>query len=205
MPLYRFKSKLVFFVHIPKTGGTSVMKMLAEMGGHEALRRPVPNPALPCTPQHFHAAILRDLIPENFADLAFTVVRNPYDRLASEYRMKVTGPGRDVGFDQWVERTFRRYEKNPFVADNHIRPQNEFLLPGVRQYRFEQGSFAAIISDLAEIGIVPPEEVPWERSFPRADIPMTRKTADAISNFYQLDFQHLGYSPSDFGITLKIV
>ena len=204
MALYRFNDKLVLFVHIPKTGGTSTMRLLASIGGMEAFRQPVPNPDLPCTPQHFHAAILRDLIPPGFVDLAFTIVRNPFDRLASEYRMRIQEPQHDLSFDEWVLRTLRRYRRNPFINDNHVRPQHEFLMPGVRQFRFEAAPFQAICDAMAEFGVAPPADIPWERRAAHLPLTMTPETARSIVAFYAADFEALCYSWEDLGNTLRL-
>jgi len=204
MALYRFANRLVLFVHVPKTGGTSLMRMLVEMGGREALRQPVPNPDLPCTPQHFHAAILGDLIPEGFVDFAFMVVRNPYERLASEYRMRIQQRQRDVPFDDWVARMFRRYERNPFVNDNHLRPQSQFILPGVRRFRFENQPFAAICDALEGLGFARPRQIPWERGTSHVPIEISRATQELIARFYEQDFVQLDYSWADLGNTLRL-
>ena len=194
----------MLFVHIPKTGGTSVGRLVKHLGGKEALRRSVANPDLPCTPQHFHASILPDIVPLDFVDLAFTVVRNPYERLASEYRMRVQQPGRDLPFDEFVRRMFQRFERNPFIGDNHIRPQSHFLLPGVRQFRFEESPFDAIASALEEIGVANQVEMPWERKAERQAIASSPETIGTIRAFYADDFTNLDYSPDNLGESLQL-
>ena len=55
------------------------------------------------TPQHFHANIYQKIIPEGFYDYSFCIVRNPFDRLVSEYAMRDTD---DYSFDDWVKFIF---------------------------------------------------------------------------------------------------
>lgn len=194
MPLFRFGARLVLFVHIPKTGGTSIEAMLKAMGGIEAMRHPATIPGLPCTPQHFHAELLEPLFPPGFADFSFAVVRNPFRRLASEYRMKVLGRGKDMGFDDWVERLFDRYAKNSFASDNHVRPQHEFIFRDVKVYRYEDEPFARIADDLAALGLPRPSSIPWERRSPASPISMSVATTDRIRSFYAEDFARFGYA-----------
>jgi len=193
MPLFRFAEKLVLFVHIPK-----------EAGGIEAMRHSAQVPSLPCTPQHFHADILARLIPPAFYDGAFTIIRNPYDRLASEYKMRVLAAGREIGFDAWVARTFERYGKNPFVNDNHIRPQSEFLLEGLSIFRFEQTPMPAIRDWLRQRGIELPAVTAWERRGADAPIRLSRATAAQVAAFYAADFQRLGYDVDHLGPSLVL-
>ena len=205
MPIFRFRDKILLFIHIPKTGGTSVEKVLSDAGGVEALRDSVLIPGMPCTPQHFHAAILESLLPRGLCDFAFTIVRNPFDRLASEYKMRVLGPDRAIGFDDWFEVVLRRHARNPFVNDNHIRPQHEFLIDGADILRFEQSPMTALRYRLAQMGIDCPAEFPWERRSAHAEVLIRGDTAERIRTFYAEDFVRLGYRVDDLGGSLKLI
>ena len=99
MPLYRFHNRLVLFVHIPKTGGTSVEHYLRELG-QSAFVHGRKIPGLSMTPQHFHARIYQRILPPSFYDYAFCIVRNPLDRLVSEFKMR-----RDADFNDLLEET----------------------------------------------------------------------------------------------------
>lgn len=203
MPLFRFGGRILLFVHIPKTGGTSVEAMLKTCGGVEALRHSALIPDLPCTPQHFHAAILTKLVPPALYDFGFTIVRNPYDRLASEYKMRVLEREKAISFDAWVERMFARYARDPFVRDNHIRPQSEFLFDGLELFRFEDGAVQRIRDRLDRLGLVNAADVPWERRSATQSISMSPETAHRIAIFYAVDFERLGYDIGDFGPSLQ--
>jgi len=204
MPLFRFGGKILLFVHIPKTGGTSVEAMLKACGGVEALRYSAMIPELPCTPQHFHAAILTKLIPPALYDFGFTIIRNPFDRLASEYKMRVLKQGKPIGFDAWVERMFARYARDPFVGDNHIRPQSEFLFEGLELFRFEDNAIQGIRDRLEALGLMSAADVPWERRSAARSMSMSSETARRIAMFYAADFERLGYHVDDPGLSLTI-
>ena len=54
----------------------------------------------------------------------FALVRNPYSRLASEYRFvsgRVGASPHQFDVDQWVNLVFDKYLEDPFVLCNHIR------------------------------------------------------------------------------------
>ncbi|PIE11566.1 MAG: hypothetical protein CSA70_10970 [Rhodobacterales bacterium] len=143
MPLARLDQTLLWFVHIPKTGGSSVEEYLADKGSL-ALRYTSALGGAACTPQHMHADLYTRLIRPGFYDHGFTILRDPLERLISEYRhgQRRVAKREAVplpGFGRWVERTLRRYNDNPYLLDNHIRPQIEFLTPGLRLFRFEEG------------------------------------------------------------------
>jgi hypothetical protein len=203
MPIFRFQSRILLFVHIPKTGGTSVEKMLKDAGGIEAMRNSEQIPNLPCTPQHFHAEIVERLIPDAFYDFAFTIVRNPYDRLVSEFKMRVVAAGRDLSFDAWVDRTLVRYSRNRFANDNHIRPQTEYLFGNVQIYRFEDNPLSRVADQLRTFGIQAPPDMPWERRGAAASFALSARTISLIRELYAKDFERLGYRQDDYGPSLE--
>ena len=204
MPIFRFENRILLFVHIPKTGGTSVETMLKDAGGVEALRRSAQVPGLPCTPQHFHAEIIGQLVPVSFYDYAFTIVRNPFDRLVSEFKMRVLDAGRDLSFDAWVDRILARYSKNPFANDNHVRPQTEFLFDNVQIFRFEDRPLPQIADRLSSLGIRMAASIPWERRGATVELTLSPRTADHIREFYAADFSRLAYRMDDYGPSLAL-
>ncbi len=168
MPLARIADTLIFFVHVPKTGGTSVEAYLRAKGGL-ALSGARGHGWSRTTPQHMHRAVHAEMVPPGFYDHGFAVLRDPRARLFSEFRMRVEpmraklrplgwmraaarrargipSYGARVGrrleiidFDTWVARSFAEYRKDPFYKDNHFRPQHEFIDPGLRLFLFEEG------------------------------------------------------------------
>ena len=81
-------------------------------------------------------------------DYVFMTVREPIARLKSEFHYRTRGAGRGsafrqlrvpISFDAWVRWTLARYRKDPYVWDNHVRPQHEFLAFGAEVFRLEDG------------------------------------------------------------------
>lgn len=193
MPLFRVFDRLVLFVHIPKAGGTSVERFLSA-AGETALLHGRKIRGMSMTPQHIHADIYEKILPESFYDYSFCIVRNPFDRLASEYIMRT---GSEEDFDRWVERIFSEYPADQFVHDNHIRPQTEFILPGIEVFRFEEGIRNIIGRVAARLDIEPPKEDVHQRKSPPIEISATERTLQRIEEFYASDFEAFGYARDD--------
>ena len=208
MPLYRIAGRLVLFVHVPKTGGTSVDRWLSAAGqgmlGAENQPRWLPSP-----PQHLHAAALAALVPAGMPDLAFAIVREPEARIVSEFfhRHRHDGRCRRIGlwqrrrplaelspgalssyFDAWLRRGFARADRDPWWDQNHLRPQAEFTdWPGLRVFRLEDG-MAPVLGWLAgELGL-PIPEVPHENRSRRQALALAPATRAAIRARYAEDY-----------------
>jgi len=70
-----YEEKKILFIHVPKSGGTSVA--MAVYGKHVA---------------HIKAVDFKRMYPERFGEyFKFAVVRNPYDRLYSAYKFIING------------------------------------------------------------------------------------------------------------------
>ena len=143
MPLARIAGKLVFFAHIPKTGGSSIEEWLGQVG-LLGLRHNGAIERMGCAPQHMHAALFESLFKGAFVDARFAVLRDPVDRLVSEYRyrrgqVERKGKRQMPSLGAWVDRAFRLYADNPYFLDNHIRPQAEFVSDDMTLFRFEDG------------------------------------------------------------------
>lgn len=162
MPLARINGILLHFIHIPKTGGSSVSSYLRAKGPLALYSRERVEWSK-STPQHIEAHTQNTLLPEGFADHAFAILRDPIDRLLSEYRYRATrrnmpchlpdrmGPGDrltvefDWGtefhgtFDEWVEQIFNGQALDPYLCDNHVRPQADFIGRDAKVFLFENG------------------------------------------------------------------
>lgn len=167
MPLARIGATQLFFVHVPKTGGTSIEAYLRAKGalalhgqGKGWSRAPL---------QHLHREAWAEIVPPGAYDAGFAILRDPRARLISEFRMRAEplrpklrpaglvrlarnrAAGRPtylvrvghkaeyLDFDGWVERVFADYRRDPWTLSNHIRPQSAFIDPRHRLFRLEDG------------------------------------------------------------------
>lgn len=196
MPILRAGSKVVLFVHIPKTGGTSVEKWLRSIGPL-SLYAPKRNELVPCVPQHFDSNVFEYLFDGSFFDYSFAIVRNPYERIMSEFKYRIGSKRQTLftpSFRRWVRRCFAEYEKNNYLLSNHIRPQTDFLIPGVEVFKLEEG-FAPVEQRLQDVlGISLVERVPHANKSGDRPIEIDPETMDLIYNFYRKDFDTFGYS-----------
>lgn len=129
------------FVHINKTGGSSIERALG----------------LPF--QHKTALTLRDEMgPRRWARrFSFAVVRNPWDRAVSHYYYRVqtnqTGLGEHpIGFRAWAERVYA--ERDPHYLDNPqmFMPQRQWLVDeGGRMIVTAIARFETLDEDFREI------------------------------------------------------
>lgn len=188
MPICTINQKSVLFVHIPKCGGSSLERLLQRQAGvkpsyldegkgsyFNTLRR--------CSPQHMHAAILDQVFVLNRFDLIFAVCRDPEARVRSEYNMRFSHAGpTQPDINQWYVKARKMRRNNPYLYDNHLRPQVEFVVPGAVLYKLEDG-IDRIWQDLCRrLGVPAPlgEAVPHLR-------PIVRHAGHAPGQRDQLD------------------
>ena len=147
MPIFTKDDRSVLFVHVPKTGGTSLERLMIRAGWSMGLHAtPTTEPRehfrlRRCSPQHYHGAILRELLHVRRFDLCFLVARDPIARFRSEYAYRRNEPdaGTAEAVNRWATDSFDRLPVSPYLRDNHLRPQHEFLVPGAHVYRLEDG------------------------------------------------------------------
>lgn len=211
MPILRSQGKLILFVHIPKTGGSSVEDYLRCKGKMCFYTAKRPPEGLAVTPQHFHRTVLDALFDNSFFDARFAVLRDPMSRLMSEYRwrsgkkrgtatrapnlaqsaLRKISPGlgyRALDFDNWVHETMQAYAKDPWIYDNHIRPQADFVREGDRLFALENGLepvfrwIDKITGTTAESGSF------WSKRSSGERLMISQKTTDRVRQFYARDY-----------------
>lgn len=209
MPLLSTGDTMLFFAHIPKTGGSSVEQYMRRKGDLYlyGARKP---PGLTISPQHFHAELYTALLPPPLLEGSFAILRDPMERLLSEYRYRAAqGRGfwrlldRGVGrrrwvklgrrrrwmdFDAWVAAALRRYPRQTTLNDNHIRPQSDFVIDGQKLFLFEHGLEPVFRWIDARTGTDPePEQFHEKRSDPMR-VEVSQATQDAVAAFYARDY-----------------
>jgi hypothetical protein len=203
LPLYTKDGRSVFYVHVPKTGGTAIEAFFNQngfrveyfdTGGPQSLNR-----YRRCAPQHMHAAQIMMLLRPARFDYLFMTVREPLRRLVSEYKMRVRTVGDAPSLTQWFERISKQYVEDNYVAENHIRPQSEFWLPTCEVYKQEDGFGDILVGRLEErlgmtfsqrrVGMYNDDETTL------VDAAEIKRVRPLVLRFYRQDYLNFGYSP----------
>lgn len=197
MPFIQHNGKRVLFIHIPKAGGTSVESWMKGIAPLRLFSIGVPH-ASRCTPQHFRAQDIRALLGEGLFDYALTIVRNPYDRIESEYRMQAQMAKESFwkglpAFSHWVEENLERQKHDKFHLDNHLRPQWEFLGKDVEVFRIEDGLAAPLAAMADRLGVQPPEIPPHELRSDALEIDWGPADRIRVHEHYARDFEAFNY------------
>ncbi|TCJ18383.1 sulfotransferase [Parasulfuritortus cantonensis] len=211
------------FVHIAKTGGTSVRAALERV----RWRDPWYWLMWPCHrmshltghrlgtkfPRHAHAIAAREMLPKSFYDslFKFAFVRNPWDlQVSSFHHIRRERPHYMQGHDNFAD--FLRWKFDPerpyqFHLDTSIESQNDYLVDlhdnlivdFVGRYEQLNEDFATIC---ARIGI-PCPELPHRRQATdrRKDYReyYDDETAALVAQHFGKDIERFGYRFDDVG------
>jgi hypothetical protein len=161
MPFIDHQGRRSLFVHIPKTGGTSIETWLKGIGPLRLYRNGIPQ-ALKVSVQHLTYTDIRLILGDDYFDYGFTIVRNPFRRLESEYSMRsdlaTDGVlGRVAVFPVWVRTQIEMMQKAVFNQDGHFRPQIDYVSNHIAIFRFEEG----IDSIIAHADMTPHSMANW--------------------------------------------
>lgn len=219
MPLYTKENRNILFIHIPKTGGSSIDASLKSLGFRcfFEIRGLPPQDFLKASPQHLVFSELQRLVDTRAIDTIFTVIRNPYSRILSEFlwqHRQSSDMANLPNLYSWLDSRFTEYLNEPTVDDNHIRPMTEFILPSEKclVYKFEDGLPQAMYCIMADKSFLLNDIFPFPHLKSSRNLPISpkksicfdisEKAEKLISDFYASDFESFGYMQSDPALSL---
>lgn len=218
MPFFRIDTRLVYYAHVPKCGGSSVANYLRDRFGTLGfsdkgfLKRPEGMRWTKSSPQHVDAETLERLIPHDFFDEIFTIVRHPVGRAVSTYHFQLEvekSIPAGTSFHDWLSGLRDTLRDQPFAYDNHTRPMSDIVPEGAQVFYLEHGLDAL---------------VPWfdgltgRADGPRAFLPENTRGAHVrgtgaqvrpdgrdlalIAEIYAADFARFAYRPDQKAPTI---
>ncbi len=188
-----FDKQKFIFIHIPKTAGKSLTKVLGSGGA--------------C---HLSWRHYQGILEENIKDYyVFTIVRDPVDRLISSYTYMKSGGNRSIedlrikrdwidpfnSFDEFVKESL---SKSNVISSRKFRPQTTFLEnedgyieQQINIFRFE--NLHQAYREISEqLNIKKP--LPHINSSNRGrEVTISSESASIINEIYSRDFQNFNY------------
>lgn len=209
MPLYIYeddKAKVrvpIFFIHIPKCGGTTLECFFGNVGFKSFLApkdyRDVRG-FLKVPPAHFDMTILEKLFRMD-SMYSFAVVRCPYGRMLSDFKWAKTKTNNtayfeNMSFDEFCSDSFNKYMVDNNYLANHITPQSKYIGSNVNKiFHLEDGLETAIKEVFSDnnLKINGNLLLPKINQSNKEAIKIKSKTKDMIYDFYEEDFRNFGF------------
>lgn len=205
MPFCVANGKLLFFVHVPKAGGSSVEDYLLRRFGSLSMadrnkRERVRGTGLISPITHLSVIDLAEMIPSE-CDLVFAMVRDPLKRMLSEYRWQ-SGASRmsRMSFSTWLRVVIAAARREPRIYENHIRPQDQMVPEGAEIFRLEDG-FGPMIARLDAVTGTRAPEVEMghqkNRQTQAAPIVVSREDVALVLDYFAADYERFGFDRPD--------
>jgi hypothetical protein len=207
MPVFRTGSKLHYFAHVPKCGGSSVELYLQQRFGEMAFvdytsfdRETKKRRWSRTSPQHVAWTEFARLMPGSWISGVFGVVRHPEARLISAYHHFTDSIADDAScpeLDDWFARWLAR--EDYYQYDNHLLPQSELIPNWATVFRLEEGLDAVIpyldelAGDTAGARALPAINKRKADGTGRPRAQVSEATRALIAETYAEDFTRFGY------------
>jgi len=188
MPLYnKNNEQLVFHVHIPKTGGSSVTRMFEENGWVQDSRFG----SIKNHQQHAMHNLWNQVLGDNIPK--FSVIREPIQRIISE--MRGNGKWYKTLINPWDPNKCVEYifNKQLFRSDNHFRKLIEFVdynkidEENLKIFRYEDNWTEQIKNEYGLEGDFP--HIVGDLYSPEMDFNLSEKTVKMIKDYYIEDYK----------------
>ena len=202
----------IIFIHIPKTGGTSVEAYFQNIRNIEKSELPAlgvfineKSSALERQNGHNSLSVYEKYyfggpIPEDFKIIS--VVRDPYARFVSEYNSRRLPPPRRSPINFALPLSLLiHFANNPLTRlkdlNSHLRPQHTYLSglsqDRVRILRFENlnADFSQLIHELK----LPVFDLPRKNVSKKRKPPNRERALAFVADYYAEDYIRLGYDP----------
>jgi hypothetical protein len=189
----------IIFIHIPKTAGSSIEHLLRDEGNYELDFIGVRNGR---STHHYMGIELKMILKELYpAYYKFSFVRNPYDRLISEYfwcRIKDVGHKFNKTFDEFLDYVEDVIKNKKFfkpIENDHFIPQYSFLFFNNKLivnniFKYEDiETVVPLIRKRLKIKTV----LQHLNKSNKNEITLTNEQKDRIYNLYKIDFQTFNY------------
>jgi hypothetical protein len=187
------------FIHVPKTAGSSIEKALNWQGANHLIG-PL-NKKYNVCPQHLYWSEIKEEVPEAEKFLKFSIVRNPFDRLVSEYfyakqyKCRPNSFVKDLSFTSFVDEFLKLPGKDrQFIFDRHLEPQVNFIkdCENLNLFYFENlEKCFSFLSSVATFDKVPRQNCSRHENW---NFYYSEEIKSKVYNFYKEDFDKLGYS-----------
>ena len=191
--------KKCIFIHIPKTGGTSIEQFIKDYDKNNLLFIGVRNNR---SLQHLTGFQLMKLIPNIYKKYyKFSIVRNPYDKLLSEYYWNPSNIGYKSGkskkdFLKKVSEIIKNKKYYDDIYNDHLIPQYYFIFYKNKLIVNELFKY----EDLEWVSNYLKKKLKIFRNFPylnKNDIEKegwTEEEKEIIYDLYKDDFLYFGYT-----------
>lgn len=209
LPLYTIRNKAknldvaFYFIHIPKCGGTTIEVLFEKLKFTTFLapkdyREVRHHMNLP--PTHYDIALIEKMFRLEKI-YSFAIVRNPYDRMLSDYKWaKAKSSARylfqKMSFEEYCLYCFKQYSDDNNYLANHIRPQHEFVSKNVNKiFKLENGLEAAVKEVFSDLKLRQLDHLVLgkKNASLQEAVTVNQNTRDLIYNFYEKDFKIFGY------------
>lgn len=143
MPFLNINDKTVFFCHIPKSGGTSIYRMLESKGYNFSFVNgdwfSSKNKWSKTSPQHIITKDLEILNINNLIDVSFSLIRNPIQRFASAFTHNKLGGSIPFykSMYSFLKELQNADDEFHYKYDNHFRPSTDFIFDKTHIFKLE--------------------------------------------------------------------
>ena len=196
MPIFNINEKQFLFIHIPRTGGTCIEKWLSKEGAISFFSSNK-SCAFSVSPQHFVMRDLHLILGESTWSYAFSIIRNPYRRIESEYLYRTKWEYQKIQkrpqFSTWLINQLNLASEHRCHLDNHLRPQTDFIDEGVELFYFEDGLDRIAQEVSRKIGVKAPGELSVVNESHPSEVTWTLEAYNEFHRFYANDFDQLDF------------